>query len=82
MTEITRNDVLDIMKTLEIEVDLDSIKPDIDLEMQGFDSLDVMTLFFKIEQKFSVKIGDNLSSENLLNTVDKIVEIVNKLLGV
>ena len=77
MTKITRNDVVDIMKTLEIDVDLGSLKPDTDLEMQGFDSLDFMSLLFKIEQKFSVKVGDSTS----LNTVDGIVERLNTLLS-
>ncbi|MDA8239740.1 MAG: phosphopantetheine-binding protein [Nitrospiraceae bacterium] len=59
---ITLNQLREKMKEIDWEVDSDTLDEASPLRDQGLDSLDMVTLFFFIEETFSVKISDSDST--------------------
>ena len=51
------------------------IQEDVSLTDQGFDSLDRVTLFFEIEERFGVKIPPTKSAD--MHSINDIVEFLN-----
>ncbi len=49
-------DILEILGNMDIDLDLDSIDVNKSLLEQGLDSLDMMDLYFNLEEKFNKKI--------------------------
>ena len=80
MRKIARDDVLNIIKGLDLDVNIEELEPDKELNLQGIDSLDMMNIFFALEEKFSIDIEDEELQENGWKTIDEIVENTNKLL--
>ena len=82
MKTVHREDILEIMKSMgSINVVVGDIKPDQNLDSQGVDSLDMMSLLFEIEDKFSIKIEEESLQNYALLTIDEIVEKINVLLS-
>ena len=57
-------------------IDFDNLKDDTSLKDQGLDSLGKMTLFFNIEEVFSVEVSDDeVDSIDTINDIVKIIEM-------
>jgi acyl carrier protein len=68
--------VIEIIKSLNIvHAGSQDIKPNVSFSEQGIDSLDMMSIFLNIEEKFNLKIPD--ADIDKLVSVEKIVEYVN-----
>jgi acyl carrier protein len=76
------------MTTLDTLVDIltrdycvarDQIKPEATLETLGLDSLSVLELMFKIEDRYKVKIADDTPTD--LVTVSDVVRYIDSLVG-
>jgi acyl carrier protein len=68
--------VIEIIKSLNIvHTGSQDIKPNVPFSEQGIDSLDMMSIFLNIEEKFNLKIPD--ADIDKLISVEKIVEYVN-----
>ncbi len=81
MKKVGRDDILEIIKQVEtVAVDVDSIKPDENLDLQGIDSLDMMSILFQIEDAFSIKIEEESIQNTSWITIDEIVKNTNALL--
>ena len=77
--EKTEHDVLELIKSLNIiPPGSKDLSANIPLKEQGIDSLDMMTLFLNLEEKFGVKIPD-AEIDNLVS-IDRIAEYLNRVL--
>ncbi len=56
---ITLNQLREKMKEIDWEVDSDTLDEASPLRDQGLDSLDMVTLFFFLEERFAIKIPEN-----------------------
>ena len=56
---ITLNQLREKMKEIDWEVDIDALDEASPLRDQGLDSLDMVTLFFFLEERFAIKIPEN-----------------------
>ena len=74
-----RNDILDIIRSINIELSVDELDPTLALGEQGVDSLDMMNIFFGIEERFGVNIDENALEEKDWDTVDAIAASVDVL---
>jgi acyl carrier protein len=77
------------MKTLDTLVDIlardycvarDQVKPEATLESLRLDSLSMLELMFKIEDRYKVKITDDAPSD--LVTVSDVVQYIDSLLAI
>ncbi|MGD1075563.1 MAG: phosphopantetheine-binding protein [Thermodesulfovibrionales bacterium] len=57
------------LKEIDWEVAVDSIDETLPLRDQGLDSLDMITLFFFLEERFAIKISEN-DTVNLITLKD------------
>lgn len=73
--EITVARLREILKDIDWEIQVDSIDETLPLRDQGLDSLDMVTLFFALEERLSIRIPDSETS-GLLSLKD-IAEHVN-----
>ena len=80
MKSISVNDIIELIKELDLDVDVDELDPEIDLPSQDVDSLDLANLLFGLEDKFSITIPEEFQEENQEVTINKIVELVNRLM--
>ena len=75
----TSQDILDIILQNEIRVDLEELDHSESLAKQGLDSLDLVTILFTIEEKFSIKIPEEDINEEKLSSINSIVSYINEL---
>ncbi len=79
---ISENDILDVLRDMEISgLEVDSLEKGKSLIEQGMDSLDLMDLYFRIEEKFDKKIefDDDATQHAQWTTVTDITAGLNKL---
>jgi len=72
---IHKNDIINLIKDMGLLIDTEKLVSDKPLAEQGIDSLDMINIFFKLEENFKIKIPEE-DIENL-KTIDDIVEYVN-----
>jgi len=75
MTNITQEQIMDVIRKANIVKDTDALESDKSLTDQGIDSLDFSSLLFNIEEVFGVEIPDEDIDELL--TIDQIQSYVN-----
>jgi len=63
----------------EIRIDLEELDYSESLSEQGLDSLDLVTILFTIEEKFSIKIPEEDINEGKLSSINSIVSYINAL---
>jgi acyl carrier protein len=63
----------------EIRVDLEELDHSESLSEQGLDSLDLVTILFTIEEKFSIKIPEEDINEGKLSSINSIVSYINEV---
>jgi acyl carrier protein len=67
--EMTVAQLREMLKEIEWEIAVDTIDETLPLRDQGMDSLDMVTLFFFLENRFSIKITDD-DAVNLISLKD------------
>ncbi|WP_024803526.1 acyl carrier protein [Nocardia sp. BMG51109] len=72
---ITTHEITDLMTGLDATGD--DLRPDVPLEDQGIDSMDMTTLLVRIERTYSVAIPATVADE--LQTLDQLVDYVNSV---
>jgi len=74
---VTQEEILSIVVSTGASADISEIKGDTLLSKVGIDSLEMMDVLLRIEEKFSIKIPDE--DIDALNTIDSIVSYLQKL---
>ena len=69
MRTFVREDILRVMEKINLNVNVTDIIPEQALSEQEIDSLDMMNLFFEIEETFSVRIANEAMSERRWETI-------------
>jgi len=77
MSKITPEKVIEIIQEVGVHADLDNLDFNMDLTLQGFDSLDMMNIYLNLEELYSVKIDDDSIQEEKWSTINKIVANIN-----
>lgn len=78
--DITRHDITGIIRNIkpDLAADMD-IAPDVPLTRIGLDSLDLMNLYFTLDETFNVTVTmDDESETTQLLTIDDILAHVRK----
>ena len=74
--KIESQDVIDAIKSIDIEVEWNNNNLDADLFELGLDSLDFYNFLIILEEKTGITVSDEEISE--LNTINNIVKFFNK----
>ena len=75
---ITANDILDMIRKNDIKIDLPTLDHNEQLMDQGFDSLDMVSIFFALEERYKIKISEADIDQGKLASINAMVEYVNK----
>ena len=81
MQLITRENIINILREVEISADIDSLDPSEPLPAQDVDSLDMMNILFGLEETFSIKITDESIAEGNWLKIDDMVQNVSTLIA-
>ena len=81
MKRVTKEEIIDIIKKVDVLLNADEIDPDKDLTEQGVDSLDLVNIYFSLEENYSIEITDESIEDQEWSTLNKIVNNVNKYLS-
>ena len=73
---IHKNDIINLIKDIGLLIDTEKLVSDKPLAEQGIDSLDMINIFFKLEENFKIKIPEEDIEK--LKTINEIVEYVNQ----
>jgi acyl carrier protein len=73
----TREDILKMIKDLDINVDISSLSESRPLREQGLDSLDIATIFFELDDRYSIKVTDEVVESGKFESIDKILNFIN-----
>lgn len=78
MTDVILNEILDIVRKVKKKPDAvyDVDKP---LNSQGLDSLDMIDVLFKIQDKYGFEVNEDSISENEWESISKIIKQINKI---
>lgn len=80
METISREDIVSIIKNLDLDGIPDDFVDNISLREQGLDSLDMMTFYFALEEKLGISLSDDTLTNEDWKTIDGIVVNINKFL--
>jgi acyl carrier protein len=81
LKQVTKEDIINIIKNLDLDIDdIEKIDTSIPLAEQGFDSLDMMNIYFDLEENFSIKISEEALETQNWFIVDSIVQNINMLI--
>ena len=72
----TKEEIVEIIKELDIYVDISSLSASKPLSEQGLDSLDMAALFFEIGERYSIKVTDEDIGSGKLESIDKILNFI------
>ncbi|MBC2693798.1 MAG: acyl carrier protein [Desulfobacteraceae bacterium] len=73
----TKEDIIEMIKDLDINVDILSLSASTPLREQGLDSLDMATIFFELDDRYSIKVTDEDIENGKLESIDKIFNFIN-----
>lgn len=78
MSKVTLDDIVELFDEAGIESNVSELDPKKALLDQGLDSLDMMNVFFQVEEKYGLSVGEEEIAAGDWNSLEKIVESVNK----
>jgi acyl carrier protein len=82
MKQAKKEDIIQIIKKLDLDIkEPDAIDASMPLQDQGIDSLDMMNIYFELEDKFGIKISDETLEDKDWSTIEAIVKNVNEMLS-
>jgi len=79
MAQVNINDVLDLFREAEVDGDLDALDSNAPLLQQGMDSLDMMNVFFQIEEKYGVHVEEDSIASGDWDSLTKIANSITTL---
>jgi acyl carrier protein len=78
---ITADDIIDMIRQNEIKIELREVDHSKRLMDQGFDSLDMVSTFFILEERYGIKIPEEDIDQGRLASINAMVEYVNQNKG-
>lgn len=72
---VTSHDIIELIAGSGIEIDTSTLRDDLDLYGQGFDSLDVANLELRIEQRYGIEFDTQQTLR--LRTIKAFADFVN-----
>ena len=82
MKQATKENIINLINNMDLDIDdVENIDTSIPLAEQGLDSLDMMNIYFDLEDTFSIKISEEALETQNWFTVDTIVQNINALLA-
>ena len=72
----TKEDIIEMIKNLDINVDISSLSASTPLREQGLDSLDMATIFFGLDDRYSIKVTDEDIESGKLESIEKILNFI------
>ena len=81
MRNVTKEDVMTIIKNSDLNLDLDNIDPQESLTEQGADSLDMVSIIFAFQEKYCIEITDDSIADGEWLTINDMVSNLNNLLA-
>jgi len=80
MSKVTHEDIIVIIKGAGVKLDWKKLDFKESLADQGADSLDMISIIFALQEKYSVEITDESISDGEWLTIDKTAINLNKAL--
>lgn len=80
MAKVTHGDVVAIIKGTGVKLDWEELNPKENLSDQGADSLDMISIIFAFQEKYSIEITDESISDGEWLSIEKMVMSLNKSL--
>ena len=77
MKTISRDDIVTIIKTMDVDNLPDNLIYDKPLREQGLDSLDMMSVYFAIEEQLGITLTDETLASGIWKTIDDFVKNIN-----
>lgn len=77
MSTVSKNDILALFEAAGIDK-VNSLDPTTPLTEQGLDSLDMMNVYFQLDEKYGVSIDDDDIGSGSWDSLDSILAEVNK----
>ncbi|MBK2004727.1 acyl carrier protein [Francisella orientalis] len=77
--KITKEDIINTINEADVMFSTENLKDDVSLVDQGLDSLDAVTVYLLIEEKFDIKIPDN--DLDRVQTISSLIDYVNNKLA-
>lgn len=74
----TKEDILQMIKELNINVDSSSLSASKPLREQGLDSLDIASIFFELDERYSIKVRDEDIESGEFESIDKILNFIKR----
>jgi acyl carrier protein len=74
---VSHGEIISIFDDAGIAADVSKLKSDTSLRTAGVDSLDMMNILLQIEEKYGIKIPDEVAAE--LDSIDHIVSYLHRL---
>jgi len=74
----TKEDILKMIKDLDINVDILSLSASRPLREQGLDSLDMATIFFELDDRYSIKVTDEDIENEKFESIEKILNFIKE----
>jgi len=81
MSKVSSEDIVNLIKGLDLEINADNLLFDKDLSLQDIDSLDQMRLLFALEEKYNIAIDDESLKEKEWSSIEKIAQRISMMLG-
>lgn len=77
MSQLTIQDVLTLFSEADVSVPAQDLDPALPLLEQGLDSLDMMNVYFLIEEKYQISVDENSISDGKWDTLERILQNLN-----
>ena len=74
----TKEEILQIINDLDIDVDISSLDVSLPLQEQGLDSLDMATILFELEDRYAIKVTEEDIESGKLESINKILNFINE----
>ena len=81
MRQVTKDEVMTIIKGADLNLDLDKIDPLESLTEQGADSLDMVSIIFAFQEQYCIEITDDSIANGEWLTINDMISNLNRLLA-
>lgn len=83
MKSVSEKEIYGVLEKLNLDatIDLKNISADESLNSLGLDSLDFMNLYFELEEKYGIKIPNELIEKKYFDSIAGIIKELNGILA-